>query len=160
MNIGEFLGAAGNVNHLTTLLQNVPIKTTNAHGALVPHMNSSDSPCSNTPKCANCSGDHVAYSFRCSQAKGSCQFQSSTAFSLAIMNEYKVSVCSFNINGTKDKVLSLDEKLANHDVVLLQEHLLPSCSVNFLKRSSQHAVFITNARRTRGRPFWWSCLYN
>ena len=34
-----------------------------------PHMNSSDSPCSNTPKCANCSGDHVAYSFRCSKLK-------------------------------------------------------------------------------------------
>ena len=86
------------------------------------------------------------------QTKGSCKFQSSTTFSLAIMNEYKVSVCSFNINGTKDKVLSLDEKLANHDVVLLQEHLLPSCSVNFLRRSSQHAVFTTNTRRTRGRP--------
>ena len=68
------------------------------------------------------------------------------------MNEYNVSVCSFNINGTKDKVLSLDEKLANHNVVLLQEHLLPSCSVNFLRQSSQHAVFTTNACCTRGRP--------
>ena len=49
-------------------------------------------------------------------------------------------------------MLSLDEKLANHDVFLLQEHLLPSCSVNFLRQSSQHAVFITNAQHTRGRP--------
>ena len=69
------------------------------------------------------------------------------------MNEYKVSVCSFNINGKKDKALSPDEKIDNHDVVLLQEHLLPSCCVNFLRQSSQHAVFTTNARRTQGGPF-------
>ena len=49
-------------------------------------------------------------------------------------------------------MLSFDEKLANHDVVLLQEHLLQSCRVNFLRQNFQLAVFTKDARRTRGRP--------
>jgi exonuclease III len=68
------------------------------------------------------------------------------------MNYCKISVCSFNINGTKDKVPSLEEKLSRLDVLFLQEHLLPACSVNFLRRNRDHIVFSTNARRTRGRP--------
>ena len=69
------------------------------------------------------------------------------------MNEYKLSVSYFNINGTKDKVLSLDEKLANHELVVLQKHLLPSYSVKFQRRRFQHDVFSTNARGTQGRTF-------
>ena len=63
-----------------------------------------------------------------------------------------ISICSFNINGTKDKDICIDNLLDTFDVVLFQEHLLPAVSVNFLRRSPGHIVFSTNARRTRGRP--------
>ena len=68
------------------------------------------------------------------------------------MNCRKISVCSFKINGTKDRVPRLEEELSRFDVLLLQEHLLPACSVNFLRRNRDHIVFSTNTRWTRGRP--------
>lgn len=62
------------------------------------------------------------------------------------------SVCSFNINGTKDKDYSINQKMIDFDIVLLQEHLLPAVSVSSLNRSDEHVVYTTSARRTRGRP--------
>ena len=62
------------------------------------------------------------------------------------------SVCSFNINGTKDKDYSINQKMNDFDIVLLQEHLLPAVSVSSLNRSDEHVVYTTSARRTRGRP--------
>ena len=66
--------------------------------------------------------------------------------------ELSVSICSFNINGTKDKDGSLNQKMNDFDILFLQEHLLPAISVNSLRRSSHHIVFTTNARKTKGRP--------
>ena len=68
------------------------------------------------------------------------------------MNCRKISGCSFNINRTKDKVPSPEEKLSRFDVFLLQEHLLPTCSVNFLRRNRDHIVFSSNTRQTRDMP--------
>ena len=68
------------------------------------------------------------------------------------MTDTSVSLCSFYINGTKDKDIYLDNLLSKFDIVLFQEHLLPGISMNFLRRSSEHIVFTTNTRRTRGRP--------
>lgn len=65
---------------------------------------------------------------------------------------FTFSICSFNINGTKDKDYCLNEKLSNFDILLLQEHLLPSVSLNFLNRSREHSVFARGARKTSGRP--------
>ena len=62
------------------------------------------------------------------------------------------TICSFNINGTKDKDVSLDQKLENFDVLFLQEHLLPLVSLNSLQRSNEHSVFSKSARKTSGRP--------
>ena len=62
------------------------------------------------------------------------------------------SICSFNINGTKDKDDSLNQKLSNFDILFLQEHLLPLVSLNSLRRSKEHLVFARSARKTSGRP--------
>ena len=62
------------------------------------------------------------------------------------------TLCSFNINGTKDKDVSLDQKLESFDVLFLQEHLLPLVSLNSLRRSNDHLVFSKTARKTSGRP--------
>jgi len=63
-----------------------------------------------------------------------------------------VSLVSFNINGTKNKDLTIDELYSKFDIVCFQEHLLTATSVNFLRRSSAHFVFTTNAKSTFGRP--------
>ena len=61
------------------------------------------------------------------------------------------SICSFNINGTKDKDDSLNQKLSNFDILFLQEHLLPLVSLNFLRRSKDCLVLARSARKTSGR---------
>ena len=55
------------------------------------------------------------------------------------------TICSFNINGTKDKGVFLDQKLENFDVLFLQEHFLPIVSLNFLRRSNEHLVFFSTS---------------
>ena len=63
------------------------------------------------------------------------------------------TICLFNINGTKDKDVSIDEKLENFIVLFLQKHLLPLVSLNYQRRSNKHLVFFSkSARKTSGRP--------
>ena len=61
------------------------------------------------------------------------------------MNELDVSIVSYNINGTKDKQDSIDYLLSINDIVCLQEHLLCSSSINFLKQSKDHFYFVVSA---------------
>ena len=63
-----------------------------------------------------------------------------------------ISIVSFNINGTRGKDFFIDDLYVNYDVVCLQEHLLTAFSENFLRRSSDHVVFVRPAKITRGRP--------
>ena len=67
-----------------------------------------------------------------------------------------LSLCSFNINGTKDNDHTIDQKMSDYDILFLQEYFLPAVSVNSLRRSSAHYVFTANAGRTRVRLFWSS----
>ena len=57
------------------------------------------------------------------------------------MNQLDVSVVSYNINVTKGKDDSTDYLLSINDLVCLQEHLLCSSSVDFLKRSKDLFIF-------------------
>ena len=70
-----------------------------------------------------------------------------------------VSLVSFNINGTKNKDLTIDELYSKFDIVCFQEHLLTATRVNFLCRSSAHFVFTTNAKSTFGRPSGGLSMY-
>ena len=63
-----------------------------------------------------------------------------------------IAKCSFNINGTKDKDVSLDQKLENFDLLVLQEHLPPLVSLNSLRRSNEHLAFFQKYCKTSGRP--------
>ena len=63
-----------------------------------------------------------------------------------------VSVISFNINGSKDTAFITDELYGSYDLVCLQEHLLTTSSLNFLRRSQHHTAFLSPAKVTGGRP--------
>ena len=63
-----------------------------------------------------------------------------------------VSVMSFNIYGTKNKNLIIDELYNKFDIVCLQEYLLTGTSVYFLSCSANHFTFPANATSTSGRP--------
>ena len=63
------------------------------------------------------------------------------------MNQATIfSFASFNINGTKDKDLLINELLVN-DIVFLQEHLLTKSNVSSLKRSSVNHFFRKRQRK-------------
>ena len=66
--------------------------------------------------------------------------------------ETNITICSFNINGTKDKDVALDQKLDYFDISFPQEHLLPLMILNSLHRSNKHLVVSKIGHRTSGRP--------
>ena len=71
-----------------------------------------------------------------------------------------VSVISFNMNGTKDKDLIIDELIGSYDLVCLQEHLLTASSLNFLRRSQHHTASLSPAKVTGGhRSDGLACVF-